>query len=819
MNYNSFPLQRLPQSQKTKEWKELCVKWIVQQAEAETFGSDRVSRRDMKAFYDLYNSVYDEQRLKYVTNPFKQTDGFPATAQNINIIKPQIDLLLGEESKRPFNFTVIRTSDTVTTEIQDKMRTQLTDYIMASITANMGEEEALIYQEQLQSGEIQLPEDIASYFNKSYKDVAESVAHKSLQYFRHYLNLDKVFLDGWKDAVISSEEIYYVGDRNNKPYAERVNPLQFAYESSPDLDYIHDASWCVRKLTISHQELYDRFYEKLGKGTLEQILAIVQSGSAYNNSDTHVITRYREMVNGFVGSTSNDPSLINVWHACWKSYKKIGFVTIMNEETETPEEFQVDESYYVTGEELNIEWDWILETWEGYHVADDIFFGIEPLDYQYVSSNNLNSQRLPYTGAIYSNTNTSPKSFVSFLEPLQYIYIMLWYRLELSLARDKGKVLTMDITQIPKSYDIDVAKWMHMLSALGINLVNPYDEGWDVPGRQGGKASNFNQISSTDLSMSSTIAQYVQLLDKVEQMAGSLTGITPQRQGAIASRELVGNVERSIIQSSNITESMFWKHNNVKREVLSMLLNVAKNIWANNNPTSIHYVLEDGERMFLDINEDFLNEDFDLFITDATEEMHKLNQLESLYQPAMQNGAQLSDIAEIMTIKNITKIKEKLREIEDERAEREQQSIQQQQDAQMQIAEMERQTEELKIQDNAADRELAKYKIDQDNITKVNVATIGAYKYQEDLDVNNDNIPDPIQIGELALKQQDADARKYDTEVSRSLKREELATKKKIEQDKIKGQKELQAQKDKAALAREELKARTAIRNKVSGEK
>jgi hypothetical protein len=96
------------------------------------------------------------------------------------------------------------------------------------------------------------------------------------------------------------------------------------------------------------------------------------------------------------------------------------------------------------------------------------------------------------------------------------MYIVLWYRLELALARDKGKIITMDITQIPKSMGVDAAHWMHYLSALGVNFVNPYEEGWDIPGKEGGKPSSFNQISAMDTTMSNVIAQYIQLMEKVE---------------------------------------------------------------------------------------------------------------------------------------------------------------------------------------------------------------------------------------------------------------------------------------------------------------
>jgi len=32
------------------------------------------------------------------------------------------------------------------------------------------------------------------------------------------------------------------------------------------------------------------------------------------------------------------------------------------------------------------------------------------------------------------------------MKPLQYMYIVIWYRLELAMARDKGKVPVIDVT-------------------------------------------------------------------------------------------------------------------------------------------------------------------------------------------------------------------------------------------------------------------------------------------------------------------------------------------------------------------------------------
>ena len=102
---------------KTKQWKEDCVDYIIGAGNSYHMGDDRSDEAEMQTYYNLYNSIYDEKDLKYVTNPFKQDDGFPATAQDYNIIKPKVDLLLGEETKRPFNFHVCRTGDIASSEL------------------------------------------------------------------------------------------------------------------------------------------------------------------------------------------------------------------------------------------------------------------------------------------------------------------------------------------------------------------------------------------------------------------------------------------------------------------------------------------------------------------------------------------------------------------------------------------------------------------------------------------------------------------------------------------------------------------------------
>lgn len=818
--YNSaFPRQKLPLSKKGKKWQEDCVNYIIGEGNVTSGGNSTSYYGELQTYYNLYNSIFDEKDFKSITNPFKVEDGFPATPHDFNIIRPKVDLLIGEETKRPLNFRVIRTSQEATSEMQEKEKQMILQYIEAAITAKMSPEEAQQFQEQLQSGEIMPPEQIAKYMDKDYKDIVENTAYHSLTYLREKLDLDNEFIKGWKDGLISGREIYYVGVLNAEPYAERVNPICFSYDKSPDLDFIEDGSWCCRKMRMPITEVYDRYYDKLEEKDLDKLEEMIGSTPGRNLGDRSPVDMgiqlriYDNPI--FEGSGK---SLVNVWHCCWKSFKKIFYVTTTDDAGQSQINI-VDETYQPVGNEVSVEPDWIIEVWEGYRAGSDLYFGIQPIEYQHVSIDNPNSQKLPYCGAIYSNTNSKPRSLVSILKPLQYMYIVLWYRLELAIARDKGKVVNMDITQIPKSMNISPAKWMHYLSSVGVNFINPYEEGWNIPGREGGKPAQFNQITALDLTMSNVIAEYIQLMDKIEELAGTISGITQQREGAVSTSEMVGNVERSVVQSSHITEPLFLVHNQCKRRVLNMLLNTAKGAWEETGKQKLQYIFDNGERAFLDITPKFYYEDMDVFVSDTSKDLENIQKLQQLIQPAMQNGASLLEAAEILTNDNFNIIKQKLKDMQtrQEQIQQQQQETEAQQQQQLQQMQNEAKQQELMLQE--AQMDLQRYQIDQDNQTKIAVAQINAYRGTEELDQDQNGIPDPVEIGKQAIEQQKINQDAYNKRYEAKQKREIEDQKIQLEKDKMKHETELQKAKDDAAYEREKLKARTALKNKTPGEK
>ena len=773
----------------------------------------------MQTYYNLYNSIFDEKDFKRITNPFKVEDGFPVTPQDFNIIRPKVDLLIGEETKRPLNFKVVRTSQEAVSELQEKGKEMLLNYIMASITARMSEEEAAQYQQQLDNGEIMPPEEIGKYLDKSYKDVIENTAYHTLTYLREKLNFDNEFIKGWKDALIAGTEIYYVGVLNSEPYLERVNPLYFSYDKSPDLEFIEDGTWCCRRMRMPYTEIYDRYYDKLTEKDLNKLEEMMTGRPSNDIGDKGPIDNVNHINMHIYDNPMYDQNTrynINVWHCCWKSFKKIYYVTYLDE-TGTPQVEIANEDYQKTGQEISVEPDWVVEVWEGYRAGTDLYFGIQPLEYQHVSIDNPNSQKLPYTGAVYSNTNSKPRSLVSILKPLQYMYIVLWYRLELAIARDKGKVINMDIAQIPKSMGITPERWLHYLSSVGVNFINPYEGNPSDP--NGSRASSFNQFSSVDLTMGNVIAEYIQLMDKIEYLAGVISGITEQRQGQVSTHELVGNVERSVLQSSHITEPLFWVHAQCKRRALNMLLNTAKGAWEETGKKKLSYIFDTGERAFLDIDPRFYYEDMDVFVSDTSKDLENLQALKQLIQPAMQNGASLLEAAEVLTTDNLNLLKQKLMDMQKRQEEVQQQQQQAEQEQAVQLQQMQNEQREQELMLEEAKMDLERYKIDQDNQTKIVVAEISAYRGTEDKDIDMNGVSDPIEIGKQALEQRKIDSAEYTKRYEQRQKKEIEDKKIQLEKERMKHEMELQKAKDDAALEREKIKARTALKNKVSGEK
>lgn len=720
-----FPPQKKLFSQKTEVWQKQCVD-AIQSMSSYTVYNGRTSKYRKQVNYDLYNSKFDEADFEYILNPYGVKEQFgssPARMQDYNVIRSKIELLKGEEIKRPFNFKAAAVNGEAVTLRQEEMKKRLHQSFMSSLGLEMG-----VNGEQ--------PEDplyIQKYFKTEYSSPQEIVANQMLHYLIPKEKLRMKFMQGWEHSLIAAEEIYYIGIVDGEPIVRVVNPLNFDYDKDPELKFIEDSQWCKEERYLPVGAVIDEYGEFLSDIEIDKLDSGEIGGQMNNRGMQHSFAYTPEQMYGHSQSTPNGH--IYVVNVCWKSMRKIGFLSFTDEKG-IPQETIVDDDFTLTREMkslgYSVEWQWKSEIWEGTKIGGDIYVNVRPRPNQL--------EKMPYVGYIYNNTNSQATSIVDLIKPHQYTYIIVWYRLELELAKSKGKKFVMDIAQVPKSKGWTLDQWMYYFDNLGVAWINSAEEG-----REGdpNSISKFNQFASIDMSLSNIVGQYMMILQKLEEQIADICGVSKQREGQISEQETATNAGRNIQASQAITEPLFYYHNLVKQNVLTTLLETAKIAYIDGK--KIQYIVDDIYTHLLQIDGGLLNDsDYGVFVSDSAKDQQIKEKLEVLGQAALQNDkARLSDIIRILESDSISEIKSTIISGEREKESRDQQQSQIQQ-KQMELQDRQlKEANQMKLEEAEKDRQLQR-DIKQMDIDKDLFAT----------DSNSNGIPDAVDIAKLQLERE-----------------------------------------------------------------
>ncbi len=779
INYNlpySFPRQKLARSKKTDEWGQQNVDFIIGLSTSHSLSVGYNSFQKKKINYDLYNSIIDPEDFTYVTNPYGLKEEFPARLQNYNIITPKLKLLEGEEIKRPFNFRIVAVNEDAVSQIEEKKKEMVLSYLEQELVGMLQEQGVNIQNPE--TGQQQTPEQIQKYSTYSLNDLRELTANRLAEYLIKSQNLEYKFNKGFKDSLITSEEFYYVGIENGEPIVEVVNPLDFDYDKNPDKDFIEDSQWGAHTKYCTPSEVIDIY----GSDLSEEEVAMIDSGMTGVGGQTRGAMSQGPATGPLVPISYTRPNFDNTHRAGyvrvtrveWKSMRKIGYLTSYDPQTLEKIETIVDETYVPVKEHGEVvEWIWISEVWEGTKIGQSIYTRIRPKTVQYRTIDNPSLCKLGYCGAIFNGRNSQPTSLIDLVKHHQYLYNIIMYRMELEIAKAKGKKMIMDIAQIPRSQGIDVDKWMYYFDTAGIAFINSFEEG---KGKFQGQTSAFNQFAGVDMTLSQSVGQYINILEKIENMAAELMGVTRQRLGAISSSETVGGVERSVTQSSHVTEPLFYIHNEVKKHVITQLIECAKIAYPEGK--KINYILDDMGRTIITIDSEFVNADYGVFVTNGAKEVKALEELKALANQAISSGMiTLREAATIISSESIAQVDNIIKQGEATKQAETQAEQQHQMELQQQMLQHQAEVQDT-LQDRLDQREVLKGEIQKE------VAAISAIGYAKDTDVNDNGVPDVFESQKLA-----ADMIKHTDKINLdkqklNLEREKLLATTKIAQEK-----------------------------------
>lgn len=114
----SFPEQQIPNASKTKKWRKRHLDF-VDSMNSMNEGAIRQDLRIKRINQDLTLGKIHMDDLQLVINPDGIEAGYiPDKIQHYPIINSKLNLLIGEESKRPFDYSVIVTNPTSITQME-----------------------------------------------------------------------------------------------------------------------------------------------------------------------------------------------------------------------------------------------------------------------------------------------------------------------------------------------------------------------------------------------------------------------------------------------------------------------------------------------------------------------------------------------------------------------------------------------------------------------------------------------------------------------------------------------------------------------------
>jgi len=794
MSYTPFPSQKKPIGSKNTKWRENCIDG----AESIAIFNDeglRKSYRTKKINYNLYADILDDDDVKKIVDPLGLDNTYtPAKMQNYPIINPKVDLLWGEETKKKFEWRLRTINDDAISEKEKDLNDQLSQILVEQIQAEAVDEEDL--QKKLA--------EFDKYKKYTYQDKRELMGTWIMKHLWEEQDMKMKLDKGFKDALIAGEEVYQWDIIGGQPVLLKHNPLNVHTVRSGDSPYIEDAEIIVIDSYFPPGKILDEYNEYLTDKEIDEIERRSLHSSGGGGSDTPQMTTDRtdilettvdsaifESGTREYASPYDSNGNVRVLKVYWKSMRKMIKVTYYDaqgdqQEELMPEGYKIDKDAGEEGKTL-----WISEWWEGHKIAsgyssnDGIYVKMQPRPVQFRRTENPSICHPGIIGTVYNTNDNIAVSLYDRMKPYQYMYNALMYNVELAISTNWGKIMKLDVSQIPDGWEVD--KWISYAKFLKIAPVDPFKEGQKgaALGKLAGNMQSSNSNPVIDMTQGNTIQLYISMMEHIKQEVGEIVGISKAREGQISASSTSGNVQREVIQSSHQTEYWFAEHSDVKKRVLAAGLETAKLAWADSGNRKLQFVSDDMITNMINIDtEDLQGIDMDLHVSNSRGDEELMDNMKSLAHAMVQNDkASMTTLIDIFTSDAVSSVRRKIEQAEENQLKREQDNNDQAE--RMQNAKLEAEAKEKELE-RAHDMALEDKK-------GQNAITLESLKAQlkgieRGVDFDNDGVRDEVEVHKTLL-QNEANAIESDKQRDHEVKEaeKERAAKKELEYIKNKG--------------------------------
>jgi hypothetical protein len=247
------------------------------------------------------------------------------------------------------------------------------------------------------------------------------------------------------------------------------------------------------------------------------------------------------------------------------------------------------------------------------------------------------------------------------MTPWIELYDIVAHELKKDMRKSIGKVMFMSYDNLPKIKGFTKEKWLYWLREFGIAWVSNDSK------NQG----NFSHYSAQDMSFAEQMVMKMQILDKIKANCDAFAGFSQPRLGDQTSVDSGKQANQSMVASVNQTEYWYFKHSKLIQMVLSQAVNLQKRLIRNTG--FLRNLFDDMELAYLDFeNLDLDNEMLQVFVTNSSQALEQKELLKQMVTPAMQNGADLLDMSDIILAETQSEVRNVLEKLRRQRQQNEQ---------------------------------------------------------------------------------------------------------------------------------------------------
>jgi hypothetical protein len=810
------------------------------------FSNHYIDRYDeLLSNYRLYNNDISQELFEKVCNPLGIDIGqYDEEVLPYNKTYQKIDVLLGEEYKRGINYTLALLNHKAIEDKDQELRDLYLQYIqevvgktidIAQLQAKGASEEEIqaLVQEEIQS---KTPKEIESL---SFLSELEILGNDILNYGIHNESVKAKKNDGLKHAFLSDREFVYVGVEKGEPKIKLLNSITVIYEKDPETRFVQDGDWAGNRTVMSVQKVLELLGDQMDPDDKKKLKSRIPGARTPEITGELKVNREYTLSNKLAKRVMNEDYLANnlgsysddrdfedyssfedyvfVTHLEWKWLREVSFLTTINEYGKPNTEI-VDSSFPMPKRKTKVEftnkwgdpsvkWEWmdnegypvsieklwIPRIWEGTRIDNDIFVAVREKPNQIFDLDNPYSSKLGYHGLVFNSMNARSISLMDRMKPFQFLFFVVLHQIKELIPKHIGPVQNFDTSMIDPNlagikgedeadlYEEALAKTL-MYRQKGLNIYN------SMINNMGGQAVPTNVSrpqpgSVQNMSVAQDLNNLLSLLGWIDVQIGMAAGVSPQREAQFSNNSNVTDNQQAIVQSSYITEHYFRKHNDLWKEVMESYINYAKLTWDGKN-IKRQFILNDSSLRTLDIKESsFKNANFGLFVTDSGKEKEYMDDMKQLAQAFIQNDGSIEQVSYILKARTSgaspEEIHKQIVKIQREKEEKDARTAQSQLDSQEKITKMQI--------ENREDEQLARLEeIDRKGMWELRKAEVTSFLGQKDQDVNDNNIPDQLEVEKIRLGRDKLEYDKEKDELNRNLKREEIRSREKIAKEKPK---------------------------------